>query len=58
MIIDEVSIIYHNAASVRFDDDLKQAIIINLRGARELAYLALHIKKLAVSERNTNHTNS
>lgn len=34
------SVIFHAAASVRFDDPLKSAIIINTRGTREICELA------------------
>ncbi|XP_018321636.1 putative fatty acyl-CoA reductase CG5065 [Agrilus planipennis] len=44
---DNVSIIFHAAASVRFDDPLKDAIILNTRGTREVIRLASEIKKLS-----------
>ncbi|XP_050515401.1 putative fatty acyl-CoA reductase CG5065 isoform X2 [Diabrotica virgifera virgifera] len=46
MLIENVNIIYHSAASVRFDDFLKDAILINIRGTREVAQLALETKNL------------
>ncbi|GLV37043.1 uncharacterized protein CBL_02125 [Carabus blaptoides fortunei] len=45
---ESVSVIYHVAASVRFDDHLKKAILLNTRGTRELAQLALETRHLAV----------
>ncbi|KAM8720842.1 hypothetical protein ACLKA7_006826 [Drosophila subpalustris] len=41
-----VTIVYHSAASVRFDDPLREAILMNTRGTHELIKLALHWKKL------------
>jgi len=43
-----VNIVYHAAASVRFDDTLKDAIFLNTRGTREVAKLALETKNLEV----------
>lgn len=34
------SVIFHSAASVRFDDPLKDAILLNTRGTREVCKLA------------------
>ena len=41
--------IFHCAASVRFDDPLKDAILMNTRGTREICQLAMdmpHLKAL------------
>lgn len=40
------SVIFHAAASVRFDDPLKKAILLNTRGTREVCNLARKIKEL------------
>ncbi|RZC42435.1 NAD binding 4, Sterile and/or Epimerase domain containing protein [Asbolus verrucosus] len=48
LLIDEVGIVVHCAASVRFDDPLHKAVIMNVRGTRELARLALEMKKVEV----------
>lgn len=48
MLVKEVDIVFHGAASVRFDDPLTSAIIMNTRGAREMALLALEMKKKPV----------
>ncbi|XP_044737512.1 putative fatty acyl-CoA reductase CG5065 [Chrysoperla carnea] len=45
---EKVSIIFHVAASVRFDDPLKDAVLLNTRGTRELMKMALNMKKLKV----------
>ncbi|XP_065217916.1 putative fatty acyl-CoA reductase CG5065 [Planococcus citri] len=47
-LIDNVSVIFHAAASVRFDDPIHEAIIINTRGTREVVALAKEIKNIAV----------
>ncbi|XP_074041929.1 putative fatty acyl-CoA reductase CG5065 isoform X3 [Leptinotarsa decemlineata] len=47
-LIENVNIVYHSAASVRFDDHLKDAILTNVRSAREIITLALEMKSLDV----------
>jgi alcohol-forming fatty acyl-CoA reductase len=44
----DVSVIFHSAASVRFDDTLQYAIILNTRGTLEVVEFALKLKRLAV----------
>ncbi|XP_028034947.1 putative fatty acyl-CoA reductase CG5065 [Bombyx mandarina] len=48
VLIDNVNIIFHVAASVRFDDPLQYAAKLNLRGTREVVELAKAIKNLSV----------
>ncbi|XP_015178305.1 PREDICTED: putative fatty acyl-CoA reductase CG5065 [Polistes dominula] len=48
IIIDNVSIIIHNAANVRFDDDLQNAIFTNTRSIHEICLLGESMKKLEV----------
>ncbi|XP_052860472.1 putative fatty acyl-CoA reductase CG5065 [Anopheles cruzii] len=43
-----VSVIFHVAASVRFDDPLKSAILLNTRGTRELVRFAEQLPDLRV----------
>ncbi|XP_026277010.2 putative fatty acyl-CoA reductase CG5065 [Frankliniella occidentalis] len=43
---DKVAVVFHGAATVRFDEPLKSAITINVRGTRELAELAVGMKRL------------
>lgn len=45
-IIENVEIICHSAATVKFDEKLKKAIELNVRGAYEMAKLGLECKKL------------
>ncbi|KAF5285228.1 hypothetical protein FQR65_LT13343 [Abscondita terminalis] len=46
MLIENVSVVFHGAASVRFDDPLKYAVLLNTRGTRELLNLVTRMKKL------------
>ncbi|KAJ9600161.1 hypothetical protein L9F63_009571 [Diploptera punctata] len=48
MLEENVSIVFHCAASVRFNDTLKKAIIMNVRGTRETMLLARKMKNLKV----------
>lgn len=41
-----VSIIFHSAASVRFDDSLKYAVFMNTRGTREIIQFAKGLRNL------------
>jgi fatty acyl-CoA reductase len=52
MLEEKVSIVFHSAASVRFDDTLKYATIINTRGTREVMQIARNMKHLEVSFMN------
>lgn len=45
-LIDEVEILYHVAADVRFDENLTDAIIANVRGTREIIKLAEKLQSL------------
>ncbi|XP_023026528.2 putative fatty acyl-CoA reductase CG5065 [Leptinotarsa decemlineata] len=48
LLVNNVHIIVHTAASVRFDDSLKYAITLNVRGTREIVQLATEVKNLSV----------
>ncbi|XP_077284073.1 putative fatty acyl-CoA reductase CG5065 [Arctopsyche grandis] len=47
-LVESVSVIYHAAASVRFDDPLKEAIMMNARGTREIMMLAKEMKQIEI----------
>lgn len=49
LLTDNVSIVFHTAASVRFDDPLHEAIKINVRGTREVVNLTKEMKNIAVT---------
>lgn len=48
LITDNVSLIYHCAATIRFDEKLKKAVELNTRGTLAMIKLALECKKLDV----------
>nr|XP_026483536.1 fatty acyl-CoA reductase 1-like [Vanessa tameamea] len=48
LIINRTNIVFHVAASVRFDDTLKVAARLNLRGTREIVELSKDIRNLEV----------
>ncbi|XP_049767217.1 fatty acyl-CoA reductase 1 [Schistocerca cancellata] len=43
---ERVSIIYHAAATIRFDEELRKAVMLNTRGTRLMLELAKEVKKL------------
>lgn len=51
-IIDEVSVVFHNAATVKFDEKLKVATTINAGGTLAVINLCKEIKNLKVTEYN------
>lgn len=46
MLIDKVTIVYHAAATVRFDEMLKKAVLLNTRGTLQMIELAKEMKNL------------
>lgn len=46
-IMNEVSVIYHSAATVKFDEPLKQSIAINMAGTKNMIELCRKIPQLA-----------
>jgi fatty acyl-CoA reductase len=44
-----VSIVFHVAATVRFDEPLKSAVLMNTRGTREVMLIARNMSNLKVS---------
>lgn len=48
-LVDNVSVVFHVAASVRFDESIRDATIMNVRGTREVVQLAKQMKHLKVS---------
>lgn len=47
---EEVNVIFHGAATVRFDEKLRIAVGINVLGTREILKLAKSVKNLKVSQ--------
>lgn len=56
MLIKEVNVIFHSAATVRFDERLDIAIGINIIGAREIVKLAHKMENLEVYIKYLNYT--
>jgi len=50
MLVSNVSIVFHVAATVRFDEPIRDAVIKNVRGTREVVRLAAQMKNLIVSK--------
>ncbi|CAG9770342.1 unnamed protein product [Ceutorhynchus assimilis] len=48
ILTENVNIIYHGAATVRFDEPIKRAVKINIEGCQQLIQLARECKKLDV----------
>lgn len=50
LIIENVNLVYHCAATIRFDEKLKVAVELNARGTKLMVELALQCKKLDVND--------
>ncbi|KAF2896427.1 hypothetical protein ILUMI_09750, partial [Ignelater luminosus] len=48
MLAEEVNMIYHLAATIRFDDPLKKAVLLNTRGTKLMLEFAKEVKQLHV----------
>jgi len=48
LLADTVQIVYHAAATIRFDEALKKAVLLNTRGTKLVLGLAKEMKKLQV----------
>lgn len=53
LLAENVSIIYHCAATIRFDEELKTAVLLNTRGTKLMLELAENCPKLEVWNPNT-----
>ena len=49
MLIDKVSVVFHAAATVKFDEALKMSVNMNVHGTKRLVSLCHKMNKLAVS---------
>lgn len=49
LVADNVTLIYHAAATIRFDEKIKKAVELNTRGTQEMLKLAFECKKLEVN---------
>ncbi|XP_046616963.1 putative fatty acyl-CoA reductase CG5065 [Neodiprion virginianus] len=48
LLCEKISIVYHGAATVRFDEMLKRAVLLNTRGTKLMLELAKEMKKLVL----------
>lgn len=48
---ENVSIVFHSAATVKFDETLKLSVAMNLLGTKRLVHLCYKMTKLEVSNR-------
>ncbi|XP_077299873.1 fatty acyl-CoA reductase 1-like [Arctopsyche grandis] len=46
LICENVNFIYHSAATIRFDEELKKAVMLNTRGSQQMLLLGRECKKL------------
>lgn len=49
-LVKNVSVVFHVAASVRFDEPIRDATLMNVRGTREVVQLAKQMTHLEVSQ--------
>ena len=49
LLADNIHLVYHMAATIRFDEPLKKAILLNTRGTKLILQLAKTFKHLEVS---------
>ena len=52
MLIDNVSVVFHTAARVRFDEDLRAAIDCNVKGPQKVVTLCSQLKGLKANSNN------
>lgn len=48
LLIDNVSIVFNSAATIKFDEELKQAIEMNVKGPMQLLEICRQMKRLEV----------
>lgn len=48
MLIEKISIVFHVAATVKFDESIRDAIIKNVKSTREVVLLGKQMKNLKV----------
>ena len=54
MLTREVSVVFHAAATVRFDEKIRSAVHINVRGTKDVIDLAKNMTELKVNKENSN----
>lgn len=53
-VVENIDVVFHGAATVRFDEKLPVAVAINVAGTRELLLLCYDCPKIKVSELGRN----
>ena len=48
MLCDNVNVVFHSAATIKFNEDLKSAVEMNLRGTKRMLDLARQMRRLEV----------
>ncbi|KAF6205980.1 hypothetical protein GE061_017204, partial [Apolygus lucorum] len=46
MLVEEIEVVFHGAATVSFDEPIKKATLVNVRGTKEMALLCQEMKNL------------
>ena len=52
LLLDNVSIVFNSAATVKFDEELKAAVEMNVKGPRQLLEICRRMKHLEVCDEN------
>lgn len=48
LLVDNVSLVFNSAATIRFDEDIRTAVQMNLKGPQELIHICREMKHLKV----------
>jgi len=48
LLLDKVSIVFHSAATVHFNEELRTAVQLNVKGTQQLLHICRHMKHLKV----------
>ncbi len=49
LLLDNVSLVFNSAATIRFNEDLRTAVQLNVRGPQQLLHICRQMQKLAVT---------
>lgn len=48
LLLDNVSLVFHSAATIRFNEELRKAVQLNVKGTQQLLYICRQMKNLKV----------